>query len=171
MSVLTESLADRERWIAHALHVNSVTTPGLLGIAAYPQYEKALKGGSRKEGRFYFDPRVSTQKSGPYPGIDGAPDLSLHKYPGSAKQFRSYSDIKNDKSTMHVRPKKGPVDLFIQPNTASQYIGWKVLDSSLSVYVKDIYDPVTNYTGLYKPKMGSRETKYAESLILGPRAI
>mmetsp|Transcript_29573 Transcript_29573/g.66906 ORF Transcript_29573/g.66906 Transcript_29573/m.66906 type:complete len:125 (-) Transcript_29573:251-625(-) len=114
MSTMTASLLDRERWLVHALHVNSQTTPTLPGISAYPQYELALTGGARKPGRFYVDPRVSTQKSGPYPGIDGTSDLSTHKFPGSAKQFRLFSEIKQDK-TMHVRPKKGPHDLYIQP--------------------------------------------------------
>jgi len=72
--------------------------------------------------------------------------------------------------TKHIRSKLGPPHRFTEPSAASQVIGWEAL-AHPELYAKDVFHPENNPLGAYKPKIKSKETAYAESLILGPRAI
>ena len=58
---------------------------------------------------------------------------------------------------------------------SAQAVGWEVIhstkESAKTLYRKDMYDAVTNPSGTFKPKVRSKETNYAEQLILGPRHV
>mmetsp|Transcript_19665 Transcript_19665/g.47638 ORF Transcript_19665/g.47638 Transcript_19665/m.47638 type:complete len:308 (-) Transcript_19665:127-1050(-) len=73
-------------------------------------------------------------------------------------QYRSSQRMKED-HRRHDRPKHDPSVKFSAPVTAAQEIGWSV--KAPEYYKKD--------AELYHPRMKSRETMFAEALILGPR--
>jgi hypothetical protein len=99
----------------------------------------------------WLDPRRSEKLklAASYPGIPGT------EY---ARHYTSNLRFRDD-MRKHDRIKHAPDERFVEPVAASMEYGWKASDPGL--YTRD--------PELFHPRMKSRETAYAEALILGPR--
>ena len=100
----------------------------------------------------WLDPRRSDglRLSASHPGL---PTIT-----GNARQYASNLRFREDMHK-HDRLKVSPEQRFEEPVTASMEYGWSV--SRPDLYRRD--------PELFHPRMKSRETAYAEALILGPR--
>jgi hypothetical protein len=167
-----------DKWLERALKHNERTTGDkrelIDQISTFPMYQTSSSGGLRKAGKLYLDPRLQKEPLGPYPGICPVNDTRYLISPGSATLFQNFKSYKGD-MIKHARKKKDPKQMFQLQVVASHAIGWDAAsltpEESRAIYAKDTYDFDLNPTGTFRPKVKSKETRYAEDLILGPRHV
>jgi len=140
------------------LHVEAGDSDDMLINAANEAAISALQqfdSGATKAASdvYWIDPRVTSNIS-IGSSLLKSPALPKAQEYGSSLQWKK--DLKR-----HDRLKYDPRDKFEAPVASNMDYGWTVKDPEL--YKKD---PV-----LYHPRVQSKETKYANALLLGPRHI